>query len=460
MSNKQNKLTVSELKAYLYSLEDEQKKEKEQRILQYKQECEEKEKKVKEKNIRKIEKDVDKEYKEKFEIKNELLEVLEECQELPNDIERLEIARYMMYRIDLRKAENLLGKIIKELGNRYNEIVEVVEDRIDEFPEFDEIEEIDFSEYKANGKALQEAKEKYKEEYTEEEKKALIQKELEIIEKAKVFNTTPIPHEILKNSDKDLQSKLPRFSNMRQKRLRILGTMEVEYNKMIIPKEVEEMIDDAVANVETIKDILTEQEYNKISKLLNRRRKKLYRNTREVRNIIKVKEKKTGIINYNIQEARHGRMGILRKIISDSSKIIKEHEIPGAEEQLEKLNTAYKREKQYAVVIEKLEAEKGKNNENAELQALEKQISNLKKTIKNSNKIIEEEKLKIEKARKELLILWKIEIDSAISNKKETLGLPETEQDRSENNIVEEANKAKGFFFKLKKAKSGKHACV
>ena len=134
--------------------------------------------------------------------------------------------------------------------------------------------------------------------------------------------------------------------------------------------------------------------------------------------------------------------------------------MPGAEEQLEKLKLAYKREKQYASVIEKLEAEKGINEENTEIKELEKQITNLKKTIKNSQKITEEERLKIEKARKELLILWKIEIDSTISNKKEALELPETTEDLEENNIVEETKRAKGIIFKLKKAKNGKHACI
>lgn len=495
MSNKQDILTISELKAYLYSLENEQEIEKEERIALYELECEEKEKEVKEKNIAKIEKKVDKEYKEKIETRDEILDLLEECEELPKDMERLEISRYMIYRIDIKRAEKLLGKITKELGNRYNEIVEIIEDKLDMFPQFDEVEEIDFSDYKTNGDALQKAKEKFKQEYTEEERQALIQKELEIVEKSKIFNTTPIPHEILKNSDRDLQSKLPKFNNIRQKRLRILGTMESEYNKMKVPKEIECMIDDAVENIETIKDILTDQEYNRISKLLVKRRKKLYKNTSEIRNIIKVKEKKTGILNYNLQEARHGRMEILRNIITESTKIIKEHKIPGAEEQLEKLQVAYKREKQYASVIEKLEAEKGKDNENTELKTLEKQIANLKKAIENANKINEEETLKIEKARKELLILWKIEIDSAISNKNEALELPEAEKCKTEdkinsnnieietheaeeidndyikderneteevnnNDIVEETKKAKGFIFKIKKVKNGKHACV
>ena len=49
MLENQSKITIKELKTYLYSLEDEKTEEKENRINSYKAKCEENQKKTKEK---------------------------------------------------------------------------------------------------------------------------------------------------------------------------------------------------------------------------------------------------------------------------------------------------------------------------------------------------------------------------------------------------------------------------
>ncbi len=458
MLENQSKITIKELKTYLYSLEDEKTEEKENRINSYKAKCEENQKKTKEKEIQKIEKQIDKEYESKIEAKDEILELLEECDKIPSKMEKLEIAKHMVYRVDAKTAEAYLLKATKRIGKRYNAIVEVIEEDLDEFPKLDNIEEIDFSIYKSEGKELKKAKEKYKIEYTDEEKMVLIQNELDVIEKAKIFNTTPIPHEILKNSDRDIQSKMQKFNSVRQKRIRILSTMEADYLKLREPREINTMIDDAILNIESISEILTKAEYNKIKNSLIRKRKKIYRATSELRSIIKSKEKKTGVVNYNIQEARYNRMETLRGIITEANSIIKANTLVGAEEQLKKLKTSYEREKQFAVVIEKLQEDKGeKVEQNEGLRAYEEQISSLEYKINNSNKIIKEQEEKINKAKKELLILWKMEIDTTISKKKETLEIPENIE---ESRAKVKNNETKGFLSKIIKTQSGKHACV
>ena len=127
------------------------------------------------------------------------------------------------------------------------------------------------------------------------------------------------------------------------------------------------------------------------------------------------------------------------------------------EEQLKKLKASYEREKQFATVIEKLEDTNETNN--SELKAFEEQISSLEKKIKISKKIIKEETEKMEKAKKELIVLWKIEIDSTISRKRETLELPEeTNETQVETEEIKDVQK--NFFTKLKKVKAGKHACT
>ena len=70
--------------------------------------------------------------------------------------------------------------------------------------------------------------------------------------------------------------------------------------------------------------------------------------------------------------------------------------------------------------------------------------------------MIEEQNEIINKAKRELEILWKIEIDNTISNKKERLSLPET----AENKSSAKGNGLKALFG-LGKMKSRKTcACV
>ena len=463
MLEKQSKITANELKTYLYSLNAEKKNAKEEAINNYKIKCEKTRKKIKLKEIQKINIAITKAYKERIQARDIILKLLEECADTPKMMEKLAIAKYMVYRANARSAESILIKAERGIGRRYNDLVEKIENKLDAFPALDHIEEIDFSEYKTDHRKLEIIKEQYKEDYTEEERKALIQRDLDMIARAQVFNTTPIPHEILKDSDRDIQSKMPRFNNIRQKRLRILSTMKDDYVKLEIPREINAMIDDAILNIENIKDILTKSEYNKIKNILIRKRKKIFRNTSEIRNIIKIKERKAGIINYNIQEARYARMETLRNIINESNMIIRENLLPGAEEQLKKLKASYEREKQYAAVIEKLEEESGNNiTQNMELRAFEEQIRTLEYKINTSEKIIGEEQLKIERAKKELIILWKMEIDTTISKKKEYLeiGAPAEKTKSKIQRSREKQKRAKGLFVKLKKSQGGKHACV
>lgn len=462
MLEKQNIITVDELKTYLYSLDVEKKKAKEEAINNYKIKCEKTRKKIKLKEIQKIKIAITKSYRERIETRDRILKLLEECSNIPKMLEKLENAKYMVYRANSRNAGNVLIKVEKDIGKRYNEIIERIEQELDVFPVLDYVEEIDFSIYKPKS-SLEETKARYKEDYTEEERKELIQKDLDMIARAQVFNTTPIPHEILKDSDRDIQSKMPRFNNIRQKRLRILATMKDDYVKLEIPREITAMVDDAILSIEGMKDILTKSEYNKIKNSLIRKRKKVYRSTADLRNAIKIKEKKAGIINYNIQEARYGRMETLRNIINEANAIIKLNVMPGAEEQLQKLKTSYEREKQYAAVIEKLEEESGNGvTQNMEVKAFEEQITTLEYKIRESRAIISEQEEKIERAKKELIILWKMEIDTTISKKKENLELAAPAK-ATENKIQRnrtKQKKAKGLFVKLKKSQGGKHACV
>ena len=59
----------------------------------------------------------------------------------------------------------------------------------------------------------------------------------------------------------------------------------------------------------------------------------------------------------------------------------------------------------------------------SELRAYEEQINNLQGKLLNSKRIVTEEQGKIKNAKKELLVLWKMEINSAVNKKKERLGL-------------------------------------
>lgn len=378
--------------------------------------------------------------------KKELLSLLDECEKIPKKIERLKVTKYMAYRAYANKAEKIIAKAIKRLSNKYNNVVDKIFDKTKDFEQFENIEEIDFSEYKPELDELIKAKEEFKEEYTEEEKNDLIQKELYIIEKAKGFNTMPIPHEILKNADRDIQSKMKKFNDARKKRLKIMATMKDDYVQLIEPKAENRMLDDAILNVEKVKYILTNSEYKALSRTFAKERKKIYRNSKEIRNIIKSKEKKTGIINYNVQEARYERMNKLGNTINDATKIIEQNKVTEIEKQLEKLKISYAREKQFESVIKKLHEEAEDTDMNTEVQTLENRIKNFEETINVSKKVIKEQEEIINNAKKELLILWKIEINTTISKQEKILELAEDNKESNKGN-----KKKESIFEKLKK---------
>ena len=389
---------------------------------------------------------------EDTEEKKELLLQIDECERIPQKIEKLKVAKYMAYRAYTNKAEKILLKAIKRLSNRYNKIIGQIFDSAKEIEQFENIEEIDFSKYKPKSNELIEIKEKFKEEFTEEEKKALIQKELYIVEKAKAFNTMPIPHEILKNSDREIQTKMKKFNDTRQKRLRIMSTMGQDYEKLIEPREDYKMVEDAIIYVETIKYILRNSEYKALENSFTKRKKKIYKSSKEIRDIIKYKEKKTGIINYNLQEARYERMNKLGNTINDANKIIEQNRITEVEKQLEKLKVAYEKEKQYASIIEKLHEDSSDINSGAEVEELKNKIYRLEERINVSKKVIEEQEDIINNAKKELLILWKIEINSTISKQEKILELAEnTEKSVKEEGPKHVEKKKENIFKRLKK---------
>ena len=397
---------------------------------------------------------------EDTEEKKELLLQIDECERIPQKIEKLKVAKYMAYRAYTNKAEKILAKAIKRLSNRYNKVVDKIFDSVKEIEQFENIEEIDFSKYKPNSEELIKIKEKFKEEFTEEERKALIQKELYIIEKEKSFNTMPIPHEILKNSDREIQTKMKKFNDSRQKRLRIMSTMEQDYEKLIEPREDYKMVEDAIIYVETIKYILRNSEYKALENSFAKRKKKIYKSSKEIRDIIKYKEKKTGIINYNIQEARCERMNKLGNTINDASKIIEQNRITEVEKQLEKLKASYEKEKQYASIIEKLHEESSDINSGAEVEELKNKIYGLEERINVSKKVIEEQKDIINNAKKELLILWKIEINSTISKQEKILELAENTEENVKKEGPKHIEKKKESIFKKLKKLQGKEEYI
>lgn len=453
LEHKSNILTAYDLKTYLYSLEKEKERKKAEEIHIYRQKCNSTMTKPKKRQIAKIEKQIDKEYIIRLKVRDEILELLEGIKNIPKDIEELEIAEYMLYRVDLRKAEKVINKVSKSLSKRYDEMQDEIEKKINQFPVLEEIVAIDFSEYDAKGNGLEHAKEQYKLEYTEEERNSLIQKELDIIEKVKYFNSVPIPHEILKNSDKDIQSKMQKFNSIRQKRIKILDTMKVDYEKLLDPREILNTIDDASITIDGIEEILTKAEYTSVKSALNKRRRKVYRSTNEIRSVIEAKEKKTGIQNFNIQQARYLRMENLRTTISEASSLIKANPLEELEKQLEKLKISYEREKQFASVIEKLDNGTA-GGAHAEVKVYEEQIMSTGKKLNNSRRIVEEAEQRIKDAKKELLVLWKMEITSAVNKKGTGLALaapmPKAENTKSID--------AKVALNKLKKVSGGKHA--
>lgn len=91
-----------------------------------------------------------------------------------------------------------------------------------------------------------------------------------------------------------------------------------------------------------------------------------------------------------------------------------------------------------------------------EVRAYEEQIRNLQAKLANSTKIVTEEQEKIKNAKKELLILWKMEINAAVSKKQENLGLPMPAFGHTQNKL----EKSQSTLKKLKKVSGGKHACT
>ena len=291
----------------------------------------------------------------------------------------------------------------------------------------------------------------------------MIKKELDIVEKAQKFNSFPIPHEILKNSDKDIQSKMQKFNNIRQKRIRILESLKADYERLMDPREILCMIDDAVENIDSVQNILTASEYKSVRKALTKKRKKVYKNTKDIRTLIKTKEKKTGIENFYIQEARYLRMEKLRTDILNATALIKQHPTDGLEVQLDKLKTSYDREKQFASVIEKLDDSSSDETIKAEVKVYEEQINSLQNKIQKYKKILNEQQEIIKNSKKELIILWKMEINATISKKKESLELPErtiTRETEDTMNIEETEEIQRNTFEKLKRISRGKHACT
>lgn len=99
-----------------------------------------------------------------------------------------------------------------------------------------------------------------------------------------------------------------------------------------------------------------------------------------------------------------------------------------------------------------------------EVRAYEQQISNLQYRLVNSRKIVEESQEKIKHAKKELLVLWKIEITSVVSKKRDMLELgpgrsvkARSAPRRQQEGKIELNKKA---LTKLRKASRGKHACT
>lgn len=451
-----DRITVTELETYLHSLEHEKKQEIEKRIRNYRLECNIQMKKPRKREVQKIQNELEKAYKELFAIRDEILDLLDEIRDIPSDIENLKIAEYMLYRVDIRKAEKVVQKAKKDLEKRYNEIQLEVGEKIQEFPALENVKEIGYIQSDLGEAKLQFTKDQYKLELTEEERKQLIKRELDMIEQAKSFNSIPIPHEILKNLDKDIQAKMQKFNTVREKRIRILNTMGIDYEKLSVPREIENAIEDANKIVKDVKYILSNSEYRSVKNALNKRKRKIFRSTKDLRSIIETKENKAGITNFNIQSSRYLRMQNLRDTIANAAKLIDENPLDELEEQLEKLKISYEREKQFASVIENLS--NGRDGNNAEVKAYEQQINSLQSKLLNSKRIVTEEEEKIKNAKKELLVLWRMEINAAVSKKKENTlrlqGVSLTKDSGEEQKGIATPLK------KLKKVIHGKHACT
>ena len=132
--------------------------------------------------------------------------------------------------------------------------------------------------------------------------------------------------------------------------------------------------------------------------------------------------------------------------INDATKIIEQNKVTEIEKQLEKLKISYAREKQFESVIKKLHEEAEDTDMNTEVQTLENRIKNFEETINVSKKVIKEQEEIINNAKKELLILWKIEINTTISKQEKILELAEDNKESNKGN-----KKKESIFEKLKK---------
>lgn len=93
-----------------------------------------------------------------------------------------------------------------------------------------------------------------------------------------------------------------------------------------------------------------------------------------------------------------------------------------------------------------------RKNIGTEVKAYEEQIRNLEIKLVNSKKIVSEQQEKIQNAKKELLVLWKMEINAAVSKKQENLGLPMPLLGSRQDKIA----KSQNAFKKLKKVSKRK----
>ncbi len=78
-----------------------------------------------------------------------------------------------------------------------------------------------------------------------------------------------------------------------------------------------------------------------------------------------------------------------------------------------------------------------KYGNSAELKAYEEQINSLQYKLINSKRIVEEQQDKIKEAKKELLVLWKMEINATVDKKRENLGLPMSRKEREKRGTQE-----------------------
>lgn len=419
-------ITVEELKTYLESPKEEITKDETLKISEYTKKCEEEHKNVDEKNIRKIKEELKSEYERRNQTKDKILSILKECDEISSKIEKVEVAKYMITRADVRRAEKIVQKEIEELqttyGKNINEILEIIK----KIHGLENVENIDFNIYKQSEKLLTKVKEEFKEELSEDERKELFKEKLDNIENIKRFNSAKIPNKVLKNADNEMQAKLSKFMLVRQKRIKIASTMKNDYMKLVEPTEYKIMIEDALEKLKIISDIIEENRYKKINRELIKIQKRIDRSTSEIRYIIGYKEKKLGLEDYNTQFARQNRMENLETEICNANKDINSKNIESLKKQLAETQKTYEKEKQFKDIVSKFEepeeTEKDKNSEEL-IEEIRKNLVSLQNEVEIAEKIIAEQNKRIEKINEELLVLWKIEIDSTLEVKNNAIAL-------------------------------------